>query len=364
MIARHKESQDPGRVVTLARGMAARVACLAVIFLAFPLCTAAHSQAFSDYFQPVDTIALSPDVLIGKVYRMDVDADGRMLILDRSTFEVSLFESDGRFIRTLSVEACNPGFEMHPIGAYFNGDEIFLTNSGIWGFRFNSDGTCKGPVDDGFRPEPDLAAVPTPDQSGTWKAGDIFLLDTNRSGHQIQRFDHTGAHKMDYPLRTDFARYVSRTSMGSVNVVGDEILVVRPHRPTALVYSLDGPFLREIGTVPDNFRALPKDIDEPEGDLQQKMKAIASAVMEYSSVFQAGLINDSTMVVQYTGRIRGDKRKPYVYAYNLDGVEQVPPVVMTHALFYIGQGRVYTIDTSRLDAQHADNPDVVVYELR
>lgn len=318
----------------------------------------AMAQSFTDYFVPVDTVALSSDVLLGDIHTMDVDPDGRMLIIDRATWSVSLFEADGSYGTTLSVADCNPGFEMHPIGAYFNGDEIFMTNSGTWGYRFHRDGSCKAPVDDAFRPGRHSAAVPFADGA----AGPLLVFGANPIEHGILEFDHTGKLVREFEKSSDFARFVYRTGISYVMVGGESVYLVRSFSPRTREYTRDGAFVREFGPMPHDFRQITEDIPDQRGDLAALMKTAGRVLAEFSTTYTAGMLDSETIAVTYASR---PVRKEMLVAYDLEGNVVIPPVEEPESyLYYIGHGRVYTVDPSGVTEENAANPSIVVYERR
>ena len=336
-------------------------ALCALLLLAAPT----RAQSFDDYFHPVDTIALSTDALIGDIGSIDVDADSRMLIKDQQQSAVHLFAADGSLIRTLSVEACNPGFEMHPIKAVFNGDEIFMSNSGAWGYRFNRDGTCKGPVDSEYRPSEATAAVPAPDDEieGGYRAGSIFELRTLPTGYWIQEFDHTGRLIAEFEQDDYLTRYIDRFGLKFIMVDDEHVYLSLPNRPTVRRYTRDGSYVDETGFVPDGFREIRSDIQVPEGDVAAMMREVPRQIAPYSSVHSAGLLNADTFLVQYSSRALGSREGGVlVFAYGLDGEERIPPLAFDRMVYHTATGRVYVVSDEKVTTAELTNPSIVVYQ--
>lgn len=114
--------------------------------------------AQSGNFQKVQTIRLSDpgkilteDLLIAEIKTLDVDSDGRLLVVDLLGEQAFLFGPDGSLLSSLDPSFCHPGFEFRPINAIFLDDQsIFLVNAGPWGYRFTAEGECLGSVHSDF----------------------------------------------------------------------------------------------------------------------------------------------------------------------------------------------------------------------
>lgn len=97
--------------------------------------------------QPVELVELNriviPDnIFVGDIATLDVEGD-KILITDESIQQVLLFDSQ-KWIK-LDPTVCHPGFRFSPIEAHFGDEEeIFISNSTIWGFRFKKNSDCVG----------------------------------------------------------------------------------------------------------------------------------------------------------------------------------------------------------------------------
>ena len=102
----------------------------------------------------IKKVKIPEELFLSSFLELDIQ-DKRILISDNSLNQVLLFT--GKQWKVLDPEECHPGFWFKPIQAKFGGnDEIFITNSGIWGFRFKKNGDCVGAVEKGvkfFTPE-------------------------------------------------------------------------------------------------------------------------------------------------------------------------------------------------------------------
>ena len=102
----------------------------------------------------ISRIAIPEEIFLSSFLEVDIQ-DDRILITDTSIGQVVLF--DGIEWKVLDSEICHPGFSFQPLQAKFGDhDELFITNSGIWGFRFKKNGDCIGAAEKGtkfFTPE-------------------------------------------------------------------------------------------------------------------------------------------------------------------------------------------------------------------
>ena len=97
----------------------------------------------TDLFE-VKRIAIPEEIFLGEILEIDIQ-DERILISDNSLNQVVLFT--GKDWKILDPEECHPGYRSYPLKAKFGDhDEVFITNSGIWGFRFKKNGDCIGSV--------------------------------------------------------------------------------------------------------------------------------------------------------------------------------------------------------------------------
>ena len=98
---------------------------------------------FEDLFVVEDTIRLDAAVLIGRVWSLDVNSDGELLVLDRQDASIHVFLPNGAHVRSLSITDCNPeatfGFRAY---ARFLDDSrvIALTTKGA--MVFGDEGQC------------------------------------------------------------------------------------------------------------------------------------------------------------------------------------------------------------------------------
>lgn len=102
----------------------------------------------------IKRVTIPEEVFLGGFLEIDIQ-DDRILITDSSIGQVLLF--DGSEWKVLDPKICHPGFSFQPLQAKFGDhDELFITNSGIWGFRFKNNGDCIGAAEEGtkfFTPE-------------------------------------------------------------------------------------------------------------------------------------------------------------------------------------------------------------------
>lgn len=96
---------------------------------------------FSSIFVPVDTIRLDSDVLIGTISQTDVARSGNLLVSDRVSHSVYLFDSDGGHLRTLAPEECSPDAPPALFARFVFGNQILVSTLAA-AYLFDSHGRC------------------------------------------------------------------------------------------------------------------------------------------------------------------------------------------------------------------------------
>jgi len=129
---------------------------LMFIFLLLAVDNQIYSQQkvgkyFNCYFEYIKEIALPQDIILGDITVIDTYKD-KILIVDKMGKSVYLINESGKLIKKLNTDDCHPGIKWHPYSAYFNkdGDIYAIYNYPTWGFRFDINGKCIGPVDATF----------------------------------------------------------------------------------------------------------------------------------------------------------------------------------------------------------------------
>ena len=167
---------------------------------------------FEELFALEDTLVLDPSVIVGRIWFMDADASGSVLITDIAANEVYLFANTGQHQATYSVDTCLPDGE-HGVwmSRFADGDRVIVaTGEGAMAV-FDRSGNC-------------LAAsrrLITPLQSFCSHGDSIFTFRGPR-GMNLASTSIMGAYSMDLELEREilledpeFYR-LNLTEMGSV----------------------------------------------------------------------------------------------------------------------------------------------------
>lgn len=129
------------------------ITLIAVILFLYPCLWAQEKigKYFNDYYDYAGEITPEKDILIGDITFIDFYG-GKILIADQFGKNVYLLDSKGNLLKKLNPDECHPGVKWLPYRAYFNkkGDILVMNNYPPWGFRFNNEGKCIGPVSSTF----------------------------------------------------------------------------------------------------------------------------------------------------------------------------------------------------------------------
>lgn len=251
-----------------------------------------ESSSFQRYFKRLGRIELSDSVVVGSISSIEIDADGRILILDPRQHQVFLFASNGEFLRELSAESCDPGLQWSPFGiAFSNTGEIYVTQNGPRHVVFNSSGLCDHVNND----------VRAMSQANVFTAEqDVFMFVRKRDAHSINHYDRNGnlIRKIGDSQRQ--RNFISRFSAG--NLIQDSsgrLFHLFPTSPLVQIYDPEGVDLGIIGSVPDIYRMYTDDLAD---DLQTPdlMTAMSAIMREYSLSLYMHLLDEDILLVQST----------------------------------------------------------------
>lgn len=126
---------------------------LIIIVCLIPLIITAqvhNEKNFYTYFKKTGEIKLSEKVIVCEIRVLDY-SDNQFLVTDIYGKKVFLFDAKtGNLNCELDANKTSPGFNWIPSAAFFSKDEIFVSNNGPWGFRFNKRGIGIGPMSSRF----------------------------------------------------------------------------------------------------------------------------------------------------------------------------------------------------------------------
>jgi hypothetical protein len=247
-------------------------------------------RPFDTYFQLVDEIQLPDDPILGDVFHLSVDSGGRILVTDNFLQQVVLYREDGSVIKILDPEECLPGTDWAPYkGIFDNDDNIFVTNTGPWGIRFKSDGTCQGVMGYHFIAPVDLVFDNSGRMYGVYtEPHDPHIKVMDSEGRVLDRFG-------EFP--GEFRNLISRLGHNFIATDGSRY-IYHTHVMSHLVhvYGLSGSPERSFGSRPSFFRQVRSDLPE---DLNDMMRDVGTILKDLTTVYSLHLVERDTLLIQY-----------------------------------------------------------------
>ena len=252
-----------------------------------------NRDEFGEYFKKVRTVQLDPNVVVGQVTHLDIDAANHLLVTDMMAKGVFIFDAEGKLKKKLSAEPCHPGFNWRPIRAVYSPNgEIFLINSAPWGFRFKNDGDCLGPVDRSFRPPSHICFQPS---------GDIVGYYTLDDGNCLRKLTPLGMEIKKFGVFPDeFKQIISRYDGGG-GVICDlegKIYQVDMVSPDILVYNQNGELERKFGRTPPYYQRISEDLPASSNPMEiiRSFRKIMQGKTVTTSLY---LLGAKTLLIQY-----------------------------------------------------------------
>jgi len=319
------------------------------------------SVTFNHFFKPVRTVYLSEDVLVGDVSSLDVNSEGGLLITDLRGNQVLLFDKTGRYLKTLSVEACHPGFNWNPIRAKFKPDgSIQITNNGPWGYRFSRDGDCVGGMDDGFR---------LPFHFDFDGEGNIYGFYRRPDGYFIKKMNPMGRETSTFAQDGRFKNFVVRMRVGGL--AHDRqgfVYLALPHSPYVYKYDEHGNCLGALGQKPAYFRSLAEDIGDFTGNTGKIAEALFDKLEEISITLHLFLLDKDKLLIMYENQYKY-RQKPDeeigIVVMDLEGHSLMTIEMDKRAWFLLAkEGYVYRVVQPPPDQQgNVPNPALEVSQF-
>lgn len=186
-----------------------------------------HAQSFKSIKQ--SSISLPDSFYIGELSYLDIDYNN-LLITDRLLRQVVIYNFEENELINLNPSECYPGFKFYPIEAHYGDtNEIFISNTGVWGFRFKKDGSCVGAANEKF-------SAP---QKFHYSEKLIGLTNDQEKSF-VTGWDSTGKplnYFFEIPNKFKEAEY--RISLGGVVKDGNSIYAVNSMEPKIYKYEID-----------------------------------------------------------------------------------------------------------------------------
>ncbi len=305
-----------------------------------------------NYLGEAGEIILENKIIISSIAHLDIDDKDNLLITDIRGKQVLIFSREGKFIRKLSLEDCNPGFAWYPIKAKYsyNSERIFLVNSIPWGFRFKGNGECLSAADKLFIAPFDFCFNPS---------GNIVGYYTTPIGSSIKIMDQFGSSKKEFKADlNEFKNLIYRIEGGGI-ITDDNGFIYQMNviSPTIYKYNPEGKFIKAIDVTPSFFRKADIDISP---DPVQVMQNIGKMFKSYSFVASLHLLDTNKILIQYFhGRDR------FFSVVDLEG-EFIIEEIQTEKLFIAAKnGKLYMVIQPEPDKNGIlSNPKIEVYNLK
>ena len=313
------------------------------------------------HFQWVKTITLEdpngvhPDgLLMAGIRSLDVDADGRLAIVDLQGMQALLFSPDGTLLALLDPSACHPGFEVRPFSALFAGDQsIFLSNAGPWGYRFTADGQCLGGVDPDFR----IASWGFLDADAE---GNLIGNYVYPDKQVIRRMAPDGKTIREVPLPSSSSPQTTlRMRRGGLFVDEEHVFYAGPVEPHILKMTHSDSIVARISHRTSWFRDIQQDLPDVQRNPAALMQAVGRVVGSTTLTNSIFELTDDIFMVQYSDASRGKAYQIFAKDGSLVAEEYGVEPAFEHGK----DGLVYRViypDTD--DTGEASNPHLEVYQ--
>lgn len=312
-------------------------------------------------FKKVQTVALSDpqevlpeDLLIAEIHSLDVDSQGRLLVVDLLGEQAFLFDSDGNLLSALDPSLCHPGFEFRPVNAIFMDDQsIFLVNAGPWGYRFTTEGECLGNV----HPDFSLAQVGFLD---TDSRGNLVALYRMPTGQMIRYMTPKGETVSEIELPA------SRVPHANIRIATGGIVVDETHtfyagalEPHVLKVARDGTIESKLSHRTSWFQDVSKDLpDFDPGSPAVLMEAIGRLYGSTTLADRIFELNDRIIMAQYSG--------PKGLGYQIftkDGLLVAEELGINYRFEQAKGGLLYQVIQPDMDSSGLPNPFIEVYQF-
>ncbi len=254
----------------------------------------------------IKRVKIPEELFLGGFFEIDIQ-DERILISDNSLNQVVLFT--GKEWKVLDPEECHPGFKFYPWKAEFgDNDEIFITNSGIWGFRFKKNGDCVGAVQE---------KSIMPEQFDYGK--DIVGFSKDFIKYDIRSWDKKGEEKgIAFSVENEFPNAEYRFTGGGIFETDNIIYFTKAFEP--VIYSFNRKTKKMVSKEfnSDIFNRISADISK-DFDASKLPKEIGKIIKNNSVIYNAYQLNKNSGVVLFNQHV--DKKSvTFGLIFNLSGL--------------------------------------------
>lgn len=238
----------------------------------------------------VKRITIHEEIFLGGFLEIDIQ-DERILISDNSLNQVVLFT--GEKWKILDSEECHPGFKFYPWQAEFgNHDEIFITNSGIWGFRIKKNGDCVGAV---------KTKSIAPEQFDY--GDDIVGFSKDFIKYDIRSWNKKGEEKgIVFSVENEFPNAEYRFKGGGIFETNNIIYFTKVFEPVIYSFNRETEQLVSKDFKSDFIKPISEDISK-DFDASKLPKEIDKIIKNYSVTYGLYQLNENSGIVLFNQHV-------------------------------------------------------------
>lgn len=313
----------------------------------------AYSQInFYDKFELYDTIALSNDVIVGNISHLDIDNKGRMLITDRLSVKTHLYNKNGKYLKTLSPEDCNPGFDWRPYQAAFNkSGNILALNSGFSGYRFDSLGNCIGGMALSFLQPLHISFLNDGSLIGYYNLDD---------GNHLKAMSYKGEEKFRFgEFPAEYKNLIFRFEGGGLAAdKNDYIYQLNVSSPVIRKYNKRGSLITDFVEYPDYFKKVEKDFP---ADPASVLANVGKILKDKTLSLQLFLFDENKLL-----SVLSNNKKYGIQIYNTNGKYLLKEdIFIDKMILNCKNGLVYLSYQPEPDnSGNLPNPIIKIYKIK
>lgn len=286
------------------------------------------------------TIPIPDSLFIGEVSFLDI-YDDKLLITDTQLNQILLFDNINGWTK-LNPAECYPGFNFSPIEAHFNKDgKIFLTNSGIWGFRYDSDQKCLGEANRKFRAP----------QRFDFNKNIVGISNDNQKTF-VTGWDETGLPiKLYFSFENKYKNADNRLNLGGVVEDSQNIYVVNSLEPILYKYEKINSSLKKREFHHSSYEKLTNDLPENINS-PNFMKKAQELFSNYSMNYYLFSINEFNLALVV--RKSAKERRGYnyhCYIFSKSNLELVEYKVFKKKIVFIGKDELVLLSRDVIDGE-------------
>ncbi|MEO9885150.1 MAG: hypothetical protein ABJR05_14880 [Balneola sp.] len=282
-------------------------------------------------------VVIPDEVFIGEVTFLD-KKNQNLLLTDITLGQVLYYDKDDW--AKLNPEDCHPGFRFFPIEAHFGDEEIFISNSGIWGFRYTNDAKCIGAAHRDFR-------APQRFYSGE----KIYGLSNDPNKTIVKEWSSEGKFlNTIYSFDNKFPSAEYRLSLGGILESDGNLYFVNSLEPKIFKIELDtgkkDSKIFEHKSYSEAEKDLPRDIKTP-----KFMMEAGKLVRTYSMNYRLFNFNKELMTLVVRGDGEGGKFGYHCYFFSKETLKLEGHLQINNRVVYIGEESIVYVNRKNIDEE-------------